>query len=30
MVFLTHFNIAHEEADGECTHEKLKPSEATM
>jgi hypothetical protein len=28
MVFLTHFNVAHEEADGECTHEKLKPLEA--
>jgi hypothetical protein len=30
MVFLTHFNAAHEEADGECTHEKLKLSEIAL
>jgi hypothetical protein len=30
MVFLTHFDVAHEEADGEHTHEKLKASETAM
>jgi hypothetical protein len=30
MVVLTHLDVAHEEADGECTHEKPKASETAM